>query len=230
MKIPKKITPDNLKDTIVQVLYEPSCYSELLLGLFYKIFNEKYKFVTESNVNQNLNFFSQTSQAYFVDQSDNIKITINDNNITFNSLKEYHGWNNFFPIIEETIKTIEKEKLVKQFLRIGVRYISQFNNIAIFDNIKMNLSFPISEDLFQTKFRTEFKSNSFKIILNLLNKMKHKENEFVSIVDIDILKHFQLGVVTKEVLETIDLAHKKQKETFFSLLTDEYLKTLNPEY
>ncbi|MBU0765826.1 MAG: hypothetical protein KJ607_13445, partial [Bacteroidetes bacterium] len=44
MKIPKKITPDYLKDTIIQILYDPVCHPELVLGRFEVFVSKDFNF------------------------------------------------------------------------------------------------------------------------------------------------------------------------------------------
>ena len=50
-------------------------------------------------------------------------------------------------------------------------------------------------------------------------------------IDVDVIKLFNDSNDTSQFyLSFINSAHTKQKEVFFSLLKDDFLKTLNPEY
>ena len=50
MKIPKKITPDFLKDTIIQLLFNPGVPPELVLGEFKTQMSDVFSFVTSKRI------------------------------------------------------------------------------------------------------------------------------------------------------------------------------------
>lgn len=98
----------------------------------------------------------------------------------------------------------------------------------------MSFDLNISNKKFSTtQIRSEYDEDGFKIILNLLNNFERAENNTIrkfSMVDIDVIKFYQSLSNVSELLESVDKAHFKQKSTFFSLLNEEFLKSLNPEY
>ncbi len=231
MKIPRKITPDNLKDSIVQIRFEPNCFPELLLGKFNDMFEDKITYNGESIASLNKNLIGNSIGGHFVDSNGKVKIKVANDNITFNLLSKYPGWNNYSPIIYEIITKFLNSSLVKKITRVGLRYISQYENLSVFDNLKMDISFPLNQRLSSSQFRNEFDSDSFRIIVTLLNLVSSPLNSsLTSIIDIDVIKYFVKNPSNDEIIDTIEIAHNKQKELFFSLLTDDFLKTLKPEY
>jgi uncharacterized protein (TIGR04255 family) len=88
-------------------------------------------------------------------------------------------------------------------------------------------------------FRTEFEYKNAKVILNLNNKIPivrqqatNREPEVIptSIIDVDVIREPLEIEKIDDLAGIIDQVHEIEKEVFFSLLTDDFLKTLNPEY
>ena len=243
MKIPKRINPDNLKDTLVQVLFNPGISPELFLGTFNHAFSEVFTFKAALPKRKELKIseaegliFEPLEKGYFLDKEEKIKVDVSGNAIVFNTFKDYILWDNYFPVISATIERLFATGMIKEINRIGIRYISQFDNTSLIDNLNMNLSLDIAnKNLEATQLRTEFVENEFRVILTLINRINQLQGEVkkdmnTSIIDIDVI---QLPVDMKDsksAIEAIKNGHQKQKTTFFSLLKPAFLETLNPEY
>lgn len=240
MKIPKKINPDNLKDSIVQIVFNTGIAPELFLGTFNNILSDIFKFSVgfpkqkELKVTENNEIILEG--GFFLDTNESIKVNVSSNVIVFNSYKNYIGWDHYFPIIKTTIEKLFATNLIKEIKRIGIRYISQFDNTSLIDNLNMNLSIDIpNKNLEATQIRTEFTEGEFRIILTLINKIKQlqgdtKKDLNTSIIDIDVIQLPANLNNSKTTLEAIENGHQKQKAVFFSLLKPTFLETLNPEY
>jgi uncharacterized protein (TIGR04255 family) len=121
--------------------------------------------------------------------------------------------------------------------RIGVRYISEYPNFNLTSCINFDFSFgrpDIRSDNYS--FRTEFKDKDRRYILNLVNSLPviqgTASTKFLSAIDIDVIKENISIDVSKgiEIIDVINELHQSEKELFFSLLKDDFLKTLNPVY
>jgi uncharacterized protein (TIGR04255 family) len=247
MKIPRKITPDNIKDSLVQIVFNPACPPELVIGRFenhlknlleFKGGTPPLKQVFRLPDENELNFGQfQTGVfqgGFFLDKKEFVQVTVSANAIVFNTFKNYPGWEVMLSVIEETVKVLFEKGIAESVQRIGVRYISQFDGIAIFEKLKMSLGLNISNKNYTTtQIRSEYDEDEFKIILNLLNNFQRSENDIqrnFSTIDIDVIKFYESVTDVREIIGDVDKAHFKQKSTFFSLLSDEFLKSLNPEY
>lgn len=247
MKIPRKITPDNIKDSVVQIVFNPACPPELVIGRFENHLQNLLEFkggtppakqVFRLPDGNELNFGQFQAGVFqggfFLDKDESVKVTVSANTLVFNTFKSYPGWEVIFSVIKETVRTMFEKGITESIQRIGVRYISQFDDIAIFEKLKMSFGLNISNKSFSTtQIRSEFDEEGFKIILNLLNNFERVENNTqrkFSTMDIDVIKFYESLSNIDEVIDSVDKAHFKQKSTFFSLLSDEFLKTLNPEY
>ncbi|WP_276372967.1 TIGR04255 family protein [Chryseolinea sp. H1M3-3] len=248
MKIPRKITPDNIKDSVVQIVFNPLCPPELVIGRFENHLQDIFEFkggtppskqVVRLPDGNELNFGQFQAGVFqggfFLDKNESVKVTVNSNTLVFNSFKGYPGWEKMHSIISDALKIMFERGIIENIQRIGVRYISQFDDMEIFQKLKMSLSLNISNKNFSTtQLRSEYDEEAFKIILNLLNNFQRFENNVqrkFSMVDIDVIKFYKSpSTNVRDVTDSIDKAHFKQKSTFFSLLSEEFLKTLNPEY
>ena len=242
MKIPKRINLDNLKDTIVQVLFNPGISPELFLGTFNHTFSDVFTFKAALPKRKEIKIseaegliFESLEKGYFLDKDEKIKVNVSGSAIVFNTFKDYILWDNYFPVISATIEKLFATGMIKQINRIGIRYISQFDNTSLIDNLNMHLSLDIpNKNLEATQLRTEFAENEFKVILTLINCINQLQDEIkqgkTSIVDIDVIQMPEDMRDSKSTLEAIINGHQKQKTTFFSLLKPEFLTTLNPEY
>ena len=244
MKIPKRISPDNLKDSIVQILFNSDVQPELFLGVFSRVFNEDFTFTGTFPQKKELKIgekqeiiFEKFDKGFFLDMKKEIKVDVTGNSVIFNMFKNYIGWENYFPLINKTIKTLFEGGFIKEINRIGIRYISQFDNISLIDNLNMNLSLDIpNKNLESTQIRTEYIENEFKIILTLINRIRNPEDSKTnsrtntSIIDIDVIQVAENMNNSHLALEAILNGHQKQKSTFFSLLRPSFLETLKPEY
>jgi uncharacterized protein (TIGR04255 family) len=243
MKIPKKINPDHLKDTLVQILFNSATPPELVLGQFNIIMKDTLKFVAASpkkrevKVNESEGIILESlERGYFLDSLEEVKVDIGPNNLVFNMYKGYIGWEKFFPLISSTLTKLFESDLIKDINRIGLRYISQFDNTDLFDNINVNSSVNIpGNKLEATQIRNEYTDQNFRIILTLINRIKLFQgnvNQDInsSVIDVDVIQLFSEMNNSRDALKAIDDGHYKQKVTFFSLLTPSFLETLNPEY
>jgi len=247
MKIPRKITPDNIKDSVVQIVFNPNCPPELLIGRFENHLQSILEFKggtvpanqvfrlpdgNEFNFGQFQAGFFQG--GFFLDKKESVKVTVSANTLVFNTFKSYPGWEVMLSVISETVRIMFEKGITESIQRIGVRYISQFDDISIFEKLKMSFGLNISNKSFSTtQIRSEFDDEGFKIILNLLNNFERADNNTqrkFSTMDIDVIRIFESSSKIGEIIDSIDKAHFKQKSTFFSLLSEEFLKTLNPEY
>lgn len=239
MNIPKKIDPDHLKDTIVQVVFDPLLAPELLPGHLQASLAETFSYVPGATMKREIRvkageefFLGPFEPGYFLDKSGKVKVTVKGSGLVFNMVDEYIGWNAYSSSIRAVLSTLFQANLFNKVSRVGIRYISQFPGLRLLDNLKMKLSVEIpNKNLESTQIRSEYKEGVFKIILTLINDVANAENsERQSIIDIDVIQVFDGLTESDAVMSAIDDGHAKQKTTFFGLLKDEFLETLNPTY
>lgn len=166
-------------------------------------------------------------------QKDNFVIKLGPNVINFSITDEYPGWDIFIEKICIIIKKIEEYNFIKKYIRLGVRYISFFDS-NIFDNSQISIK------LFEKKLDTEkIALQTEKYDQGTLTKITVANNSRLnvrgklkkgSIIDIDCLKKIHDDSFNINFLEIINSVHDIEKRTFFNLLTEEYISSLEPEY
>ena len=151
MKIPRKITPDNIKDSVVQIVFNPACPPELVIGRFENHLQNLLEFkggtppakqVFRLPDGNELNFGQFQAGVFqggfFLDKNESVKVTVSANTLVFNTFKSYPGWEVILSVIKETVRTMFEKGITESIQRIGVRYISQFDDVAIFEKLKTN--------------------------------------------------------------------------------------------
>ena len=64
-----------------------------------------------------------------------------------------------------------------------------------------------------------------------LNKRKTPKGEYKSsLFDVNVYENFTESESISVVINSLNKAHQIEKETFFGLLKDDFVKSLNPEY
>ena len=245
MLLPKKLNPDNLKDTLVEIRYAQGIPQELMLGFASSILvplGYQYLSVSNQNINIALNNNQQIAfdlgnngGGFFI--KDDIRIQFVTHQIIFNCLADrYVGWEKYFQTISDMISALFDKEAIKDFNRVSIRYISEFKNIDIYQGIKGTID--ISDaglKLDNSILRLVDESDNLKTYVTLTNKAKRispQEQKIIeaSLIDINIYENFN-PVSDLEILKNkLNQIHTKQKEVFFSLINDDFLSKLNPEY
>jgi len=239
MKIPIKITPDHIRDSIVQIFFESEIPYIPSIGYFHSYLLSMGYDYTSSQIPQSKNNEIDLSflNHLFVSNSNGIKLNIHPNgSLIFNCISSYPGWSVYSQEIERVISKFIQVGLIKSVSRIGVRYTSEFPDLNILDKINFSCSTNIiQEKNVNGKFNIEFQDEECRVILNIISNapvMPFVNNigTSISLIDIDvIIENFKLTNAS-DILLQINNLHKIQKRNFFSLLKDDFLETLNPIY
>jgi uncharacterized protein (TIGR04255 family) len=247
MRLPTKINPDSIRDSIIEIKYSSSLPFEVMVGYIFNALDDTYKYTNrpapftkdEQEVFQRAALELQMGpQNIFF--TDTIKLDLRPNSLVFNCLDKYKGWAVYKAEIVKTLRQISTIKEIQKYTRVGLRYVSEYPETDIASCTKFKFSFGIPSIVSDTyAFRSEFSVDNYTVILALQHKaqmitgiMKDggAETKPISIIDIDIIaKNLSINIVD-ELFSFLDKIHEKEKEIFFSLLDENYLKKLNPVY
>jgi uncharacterized protein (TIGR04255 family) len=247
MPLPKKITPDSIVDAVVEIKYFSQWPPEVLIGVFCEAFDQSYIYTNRpvkaprpgsqaspfSGIMVNL---SGQSLLY----NDKISINLQPGAVVFNCLDKYIGWEEYKPEIEKALHVFVKSGHIAKWTRAGLRYITEYVNVDLkaATNFDFTFGFPEVKSI-STAFRTEFDYNGDKVILNLSNKVPvprpHSGGRAIelvptSIIDVDVIRPLPESNEPAMVMGMLEEMHATEKHVFFSLLTETFLNTLNPEY
>lgn len=242
MKLPIKISPDNIKDSIIEIKYESILPYEVMVGYIFESLDNSYKYTNHpqqfrGNLPNEITFNLGVQNLFFTEK---IKLQLQPNALIFNCIDKYFGWDEYKIEIENALSQIITIKEIQKFTRIGVRYISEYPETEITNCTKFNFTFGIPQIKSDTfVFRTEFNWDKHRVVLNLQHltpTLTSKQNipnlevKSISTIDIDIISENLNIKNIDDLLKKIEESHTIEKEVFFNLLSPSYLESLTPIY
>lgn len=242
MKLPSKIHPDYLKDTIVVAHFSSDKPTSVLGGLIFNELSNNFSVPKSNSSNAFIEFglsnqlaITQGSNLHLKNEVFTIKLI--NNSLVFNTINTYNGWSDYSKTIFDVIGKLLSKDILQKITRLGIRYISEFPNMKIFENLNINSSLPsLEKEISSTTLRSEINGENYTGIVNLANNIKVPRNhhnkvvDHVSLMDIDVFNSDMELEDIESVKENLNYLHKKEKEIFFGLLNEKFLASLNPEY
>lgn len=243
MRVPVKITPDRIRDSIVQIFFQSSVPFDALIGVFYTtLINSGWKYANKANhplePNKLVIEFTANPQHFFIKEKVRFQLFPNQS-IVFNCTNHYIGWANYSKYINEVLTELFKTNYFTNFTRIGIRYISEFANLDILEKVDVKIDVPFFKNVVSnSSHRISFEEGNIIKTVNIASKIPANTNltgqkeqvNYISILDIDVVKKNLLVKDLSMLLDEINKLHTIEKEIFFGLLSEEFLQTLNPEY
>lgn len=147
----------------------------------------------------------------------------------------YKGWKAFKEFSIDFLDLLVKGNIViKGLSAITLKYLDFFSDVNIFEKINCEVLLNNKKiTTIPTIFRTEIPINDFTEVLQITNGV-HLRNQALkinndgSLIEISL---FRRNVSVENFSQVIEDAHFNQKESFFGLLSNEYLKSsFNIEY
>lgn len=241
MALPKKINPANIREAVVEVRYDSDLPFEVLVGIFFNALDDTYIYTNrplqQQPAIQGLPANPTVSNLFY---NEKVSVQLMPNSFAFTWLNQYSSWKEYQPEIARTLKQLMATGRVKNIIRVGLRYISEYPEKDLRECFKFSFSFGLPQIKSETTaFRSEFIDSGTRIILNLNNKVpffkpnpttKQLESIRTSIMDIDVIKENLTITSLQELLNVIEDNHTKEKEMFFGMMNDDYLASLKPEY
>ena len=241
MMLPKRIDPCPIIESGIEIRFSNNINSNMIIGMVYNSIKYDYKEIEELPILQvpiqirkmdnNLRY-----QPFYKLVSNIFNLQIGDNVLILNHLSidnTYIGWDIYFEEIKKIVDiikdiSINSIKIIDSIERVGVRYIDFFENIDIFDKIKFEIKDSLNYESEQRQVRNIYIKDNHKAIVNIMNntKLKYIDKPLGSIIDIDVSINNNID----NILEIINKLHLFQKEIFFNIINEEYLKSLNPSY
>ena len=237
MNLPSSITPNRIKNSILEVLFDYNEPFEILFGYFYSkvLENGNYKSIELSNENSSSEDNNNKNILFY---NESIKFAFSESSLIINCNDKYENWALYFNEIKNIINFFNFEKEIT-INKIGLRYISEYPNMDLKNNIKFEFKFGFPNIISNTySFNTEFNYKDALIILTLRNQIPFNVNTNksetinLSIIDIDVIQD-SLDINIKDIeniYKKIETNHLYEKEIFFNILNDNFLKSLNPQY
>lgn len=237
-RIPKKISPCPIAEAVVELRFESNIPAEVIYGISYQKLRRHFpnqeklpimelpQSIRDSDPNLKFN-------PYFrLKNNENFIFQIGPRSFSISCPKEYKGWDVFSKQIGLVFKDLHLLGIFHKPIRIGLRYISFFENINIFENIKMVLEMA-DNSLIGSKnaIRSEFQHEDFNCVINLANHAALNNVKIIgSVIDVDVLYEKDPKIMLNNFLKIVDQAHILEKSIFFGIIKEDFLNKFNPEY
>ena len=238
MKLPRKINPDPLLSSVVEIRLNFNLDREKVLNSIYKLFSTKYTNLKYIGLPPELKTQAMIRHKSDYQMSDEkFSLSFSEDVILFENLGEYPLWKTYFSNIKEDLKKISSSVDITSINRVGVRYISIFPNAkSITDvcRVQLELKSPAGYNQEKRVVHSILNKEDRSLILRIHeDTTAKKQNKPYSglLIDIDASQTLNLSQEINESLyKVIDYLHSEEKELFFSILDEEFIKSLNPEY
>ncbi|MEI6424678.1 MAG: TIGR04255 family protein [Lentisphaerota bacterium] len=237
----KSINPDPIIEAIVEFRFSAKVPGSVVHGIVYNALKDKFPKLEELPLSQmpeiirsrDLNLMFKPLHKLV---GDKVEIQIGPQVVAINVVggNPYMGWNSYSKLVFEVTNKLYDCGVIEKINRIGVRYISFFKDLNIYEKIRLNIDFSEKKCLIKgnTSFVTEIEEDKIISRLSLQNNATLEHNGKPvgtgSIVDIDSYCQ-DSWTDSKCVIDVIEKCHKVEKVLFFSLLKENFLKTLNPK-
>jgi len=236
MNLPKSINPCPIIEAVLEVRFEPLVPKSAAFGIIYNQVKNNFKTAPVSlpilqlpeqlrERDENLKF-----KPHYKISKENIVLQIGPDVLSISMVKNYMGWDVFSNEIYDLLDQIEKSKIVKEYSRIGIRYVNFFES-QIYDNINVGINLNGNNiDYSNTVVRTRFTHEVFRSNLLITNEAGFN-NKKGSIIDIDTFLDDKNLMNNKSLIKKIIReGHLEEKKLFYKLLKKEFLEGLNPKY
>lgn len=234
MTLPKKIDPCPIIDALVEIRFSTKIHPNAVFGLFYNALQSDFDKVENLPILQLPDTVRSSDPSFkfkphYKITSNKFVVQIGPEVISVSSFPEYIGWDIFSNKIFDVLTKVEEVNIIKEIHRIGIRYINFFEN-DIYQNINLNVNLGDKQIPYNnTVIRTEFEQETYKSTLQIANNANNN-GKLGSVIDIDTYLSTEIENFFTNKEDYINNGHEKEKQLFFSLLKDNFLKTLNPQY
>lgn len=234
-KLPKKISPCPITEAVVEMRFESKLPPEVIPGIAFNALKSTFPKIETLPVMQlppvirdndpNLKF----SPQYKLSNSDFI-FQIGPRCFSVVCPKEYKGWTKYAEQIDKVFSVVQGLGIIEKPLRVGVRYISFFENTDIFKHLKVEMKLAGNSLIgSQNIMRSEFEYENFKCVVQLANSAIMNNKQKGSSIDIDVITDNN-STILSNFKAIVNTAHELEKKLFFSFVDPEFLKKFNPEY
>lgn len=231
IELPKKLGKDTINEAILDIRIEQQIdeqgVAKLVADFLHAEIKETSILTLPVNVRETDTRLRYTPAYKII--KDGILIGIGLHNLFFDCIEKYPGWDTFITNIYNIIQEINKNELFCKYniVKFVLRYIDVFEE-EINKCCAVHFQFRDKNIDNTYSFSTKMKEDDFNILVNIGS---YKESK--SVVDIGVYKDVP-KICLKDFYESqseiVKNSHLISKRYFFGLLTDEFLKSLDPDF
>jgi uncharacterized protein (TIGR04255 family) len=233
IKIPKKITPDPIIDSVIELRFQTIFKKEEIISRFYNRLNSDFPFFREQQQQILIGTFKPEYLTKISIQNKDFTVSFGSNVVVFGNAGGYKGWSLFSKMIYQYTEVLVKEGLIGKIDRIGIRYVNFFKDVLLLSsNTNLKINFGNKQDYSEnknTQIRTELSKGKFGFNLVMADNVAHNSS-LGSILDIDAYVDKIEAPFSEKIIQLIEEAHVEEKQLFYGLLKPEFIEKFKPEY
>lgn len=232
-RIPVRITPDRLTNTVVAISIEDKFSPSYLEGKLVSAYNRRHPELPLEKLK--LNISQQNGEEQFFYANKLFRVIFKRGLIAFNIVSGYPGWNTYRSWI---IDFLEDDELILN--KIMLQYISEYKDIALFspEVIDGTINFNHVQDFAGTELQYRCHVHDFANNTIILGDATVKLTNAAIIQGVDgIFSRIDIRIDSApfngskdDFYRMMDKLHHHEKVLFYSMLSEHFVNSLNPEY
>ena len=170
--------------------------------------------------------------------NDHFMLYLAEQSLTVGVVGTYPGWDKFSSVIQQVFAEIKALSVFNEIQRIGLRYVSFFDGNAL-AGLKLLLQLPgYNGSQLPSSVLMRLPATGCEHTLQVANFIDYSQasgqpsetERLGTVVDIDTMPQQAVVDFFERPFYWLNLLHEAEKTLFYGLLTDDFLRTLNPEY
>lgn len=243
MSLPKKIKNDAIVEALFEIQFDSDDVSEIIIGRLSDSaqWNEfTINRLGVANLPENIRATdpSLRYQAVIERRSqDNLSCArIGSNVLSYHIYSPYLGWTEFESKLISIIELLYEKSTGLKVTRLGFRYVnflrSSLHNLSGISDLSLNITLQDQQlvegiDLSYVTKPSDVHQVKLRVASPSFIHLDKRPDDMICIADIDVFSPLGFEVSDKEqVIKWLKDAHDIEKQSFFSLFSDEVLKKL----
>lgn len=238
--MPKKLNECPLVDALIEIRFISELDKNAVFGYIYSLLRNDY---SGPVVNLPLSQIPiqirehdpnlQYKPLYRIDGKDTV-LQLGSDVICISSKIPYIGWDALSSKAEKIFTKLVEQRAVKTVIRLGHRYVNFFEG-NIDSKLELTVHFVPGYSYKNIQIRSEIQEGNFMSTLQYSNSASYQPEQLSqqllgSIIDIDTFRVYDGDYFIQNIRSEIDQAHEYEKRLFYSLLKNDFIDQLNPEY
>ena len=228
-RMPMRLNPDHLTDVVTSISYRADYSRNYLEQQIMDNLSRDETVPEITEISIPLREIPKYGTNHYFSNAD-YRLIVSESQINVNIVSEYKGWDRYKQFINKVLSPIAPEM---EFTAASLRYISKHNNVSIFEQldgtIRLNYLPMFSGSSFVFKCQHRGGDGEYMVETRLSDRIPVRNGEETSIVDIRIYGDTPSPAYT-EMMRLLNTMHVGEKMIYFSLLTREFVESMNPEY
>ena len=242
MRIPVKLNLCPIIESVFEIRFDSKLDANIVFALIYGKLKDDFPTIealplsempaSMRDTDPNLKY--QPAYKLHYKDNENIVLQICAKSVGFSFTPEYCGWKEFRSFVSRYLNVIHETGVIGRVVRIGFRVIN-FIDGDVFDGEKIRLKIQLGDKEIpykETSIKTVFSEGEYHSTVSIINQAQLNNVTPVrlgSVIDVDTF-----SVTCERFFDNatnfMENIHKAEKNVFFSLLTNQYLESMQPEY